>query len=94
MLRLYRQLEDLSGGSVESRLARLLLRLSERIGEPFPGGTLVPTKLRRRELARMAATSLESVSRTLHRWEKDGVIVLQPVGLVVKDRRRLTALAG
>lgn len=94
MLRLYRQLDDLAGGSVQSRLARLLLRLAERIGEPFPGGTLVPVKLRRRELALMAATSLESVSRTLHRWEKDGVLVLQPVGFVVKDRRKLNALAG
>jgi CRP-like cAMP-binding protein len=94
MLRLYRQLDDLAGGSVESRLARLLLRLTERIGEPFPGGTLVPVKLRRGELAIMAATSLESVSRTLRRWDKDGVLVLQPVGFVVKDRRKLNALAG
>jgi CRP-like cAMP-binding protein len=94
MVRLYRQLHDLSAGSVDSRLARLLVRLMERVGEPFPGGTFIPIKLRRRELAGMAATSLESVSRTLHRWEKDDLLILQPAGVVVKDRGRLAELAG
>jgi hypothetical protein len=73
---------------------RVLLRLMDRVGEPFPGGTLIPVKLRRRELATMAATTLESVSRALNRWQKEGIVVLQPQGFVVKDKRALARLAG
>ena len=38
-----------------------LLNLADRSGVPFPGGTLVPLRLRRSDLASLAATTLESV---------------------------------
>lgn len=94
LIRSYRRLHDLAAGSVQSRLARVVLRLAERAGEPFPDGILVPVKLRRRELAAMAATSLESVSRTLNRWHRDRLLALQPVGFVIRDYARLEKLCG
>ncbi|MBX7116742.1 MAG: Crp/Fnr family transcriptional regulator [Myxococcaceae bacterium] len=58
VLRLTRHIEALSAGSVEHRLAQMLVELAERFGEPFPGGTLLPVHLRREDLAALAATTL------------------------------------
>jgi hypothetical protein len=72
VLRLTRRLEALSAGSVSQRMARVLLGLTERFGEPFPGGTLMPVRLRREDLAALAATTLESASPTDQRVEAPG----------------------
>ena len=42
----------------------------------------------------MAATTLESVSRTLNKMERAGVIRLQPVGFVVRDAGALKKRCG
>lgn len=83
--RLMRLVQDLSAGNVERRLARVLVGLADRAGEPFPGGIYVPIRLRRADLAALAATSVESVSRKLAGWTKRGWLVAQPVGYLVRD---------
>lgn len=93
VLRLMRQVQALSAGSVEQRLARVLLGLAERAGEPFPGGVLVPLRLRRMDLASLAATTLESTSRRLSQWSKLGWVVPQPAGYLLKNLDALRALA-
>lgn len=95
VLRLSRLVEDLSSGSVERRLARVFLRLVERAGTPIPGnGLLLPLRLRRADLAAMAATTLESASRNISRWRRRRWIEPQPVGYLVRDLAALRALAG
>jgi CRP-like cAMP-binding protein len=91
--RLMRLVEDLSAGSVERRLARVLLGLVERAGEPFPGGVYVPIRLRRSDLAALAATTEESVSRKLGAWTRRGWLVAQPVGYLVRDVQALRLVA-
>lgn len=93
VLRLTRRVEALSGGSVEQRLARVLVSLTERFGTPFPGGTLMPARLRREDLASLAATTVESASRQISRWRRANLIVPQPFGFLVRDVPRLTAIA-
>lgn len=92
--RLNRLVTGLSAGSVPRRLAAALLELAERSGGPFPGGTLVPVRLRRADLAALAATSAESVSRQLAGWRRGGVIVPQPAGFVVPDLDLLRRIAA
>jgi CRP-like cAMP-binding protein len=92
VLRLTRRLEALSAGSVSQRMARVLLGLTERFGEPFPGGTLMPVRLRREDLAALAATTLESASRQISAWKRQGVLVPQPFGFLIKDLHRLREL--
>jgi CRP-like cAMP-binding protein len=92
--RLMRLVESLSAGSVERRLARVLLGLLERAGERFPGGVYVPVKLRRGDLAALAATSEESVSRKIGGWVRQGWLVPQPIGYLVRDVGALRAAAG
>lgn len=92
VLRLSRQVEALSSGAVGQRLARVLTGLAERFGEPFPGGTFLPLRLRREDLAAMAATTLESASRQVSAWARAGILVPQPAGFLLKDLQALHAL--
>lgn len=93
VLRLTRRLEALSAGSVTQRLARVLVGLTERFGTPFPGGTLMPVRLRREDLAALAATTIESASRQISAWKKQGVLVPQPFGFLITDAQRLRELS-
>lgn len=94
VLRLTRRLEALSAGSVADRLARVLLSLAERFGTPFPGGTLLPVRLRREDLAALAATTFESASRQINQWKRRGVLVPQPNGFLLKDLAALRRQGG
>jgi CRP-like cAMP-binding protein len=93
VLRLARRVEALSAGNVSQRLARVLLGLTERFGTPFPGGTLLPVRLRREDLAVLAATTVESASRQISAWKRDGLVVPQPVGFLLRDLARLQELS-
>lgn len=89
VLRLTRQVEALTAGDVEQRLARVMIGLVDRFGEPFPGGVLVPVRLRREDLASLAATTLESTSRRLSEWKRAGIVSPQPSGYLIRDVARL-----
>lgn len=83
----YRQLAT---ERVERRLARTLLRLASQAGRKTPEGVLIDLPLTRRDLADMTGTTLYTVSRTLSRWEAQGlissrrerVVIVFPHGLV------------
>lgn len=92
--RLMRLVEGLSAGNVVRRLATTLANLAARVGEPFPGGLLVPIRLRRAELAALAATSVESVSRCLAAWQRGGVLTVLPEGYLIRDPAELERLAS
>lgn len=91
--RLQRQVELLSAGSVTQRLAATLVGLAARAGVPFPGGVLVPLRLRRSDLAALAATRPESVSRHVAAWQRRGLLLLQPAGYLLKELGALHRLA-
>ncbi|HWB53700.1 MAG TPA: Crp/Fnr family transcriptional regulator [Tepidisphaeraceae bacterium] len=82
--------EELATEQVEQRLARMVLRLVQRVGRRVENGVLVDMRLSRQELAEMTGTSLFTVSRILNRWQEAGLIqsrrqritILHPHGLV------------
>lgn len=92
--RLMGMVQSLSAGNVERRLASVLLSLAERAGEPFPGGTLLPLRLRRADLAALAATTVESSSRCISAWRRRGVLTPQPAGYLLRDLDALRAIAA
>ncbi len=92
--RLLARLDVLEGSSVDRRLSRTLLSLAEQFGEPFPGGTLIPVRLRRVDLASLAATTLETASRKMSEWERRGYLVTQPAGLLIRRPDALRELSG
>lgn len=89
------KIDVLSAGSVEARLAALLLKLNGRFGDDFEDGTnQIPVVLSRRDLASLVATSLETVIRVMSRWEREGVLNTTRRGFVLRDLGRLELLSG
>jgi hypothetical protein len=50
-------------------------------------------RLRREDLASLAATTVESASRQISAWKRAGVLVPQPFGFLIRDVPRLRALS-
>lgn len=92
---LFDKIDVLSAGSVEARLATLLLKLNDRFGDDFDDGTSeIPVALSRRDLAELVATSFETAIRIMSRWEREGLLETTRRGFTLRDVTRLTALSG
>jgi CRP/FNR family transcriptional regulator len=85
---------ELAGGSVESRFARLFLRLADEIGRRQEGGVLVPLHLSRQELSDFTGTTIETSIRIMSRWGKDGLVETRDDGFLVKDFGALENLSS
>lgn len=85
---------ELSCFRVETRFAKLMLKLSDSVGQPRAGGTLIPIVLSRQELAEMTGTTVETAIRVMSRWRKRGVVDTRPDGFLVCDRAVLEQAAG
>lgn len=94
LVELTRRIGELTGGRVESRIARLFLKLAEQVGRAERGGTFIPMVLSRQELADLTATTVETTIRIMSRWGKDEVIRTEKDGFVVVDRATLEGLAA
>jgi len=65
---------DLGNGTVENRLAHVLLALGARVGAAAAGGVKVPVQLSRQELAAMVGARIETVIRVMSRWHKEDLV--------------------
>lgn len=83
----------LSGGTVEQRVASTLLALADKVGEPRGDSILLQLPLTRGDLAAMTGTTTESVSRTLSKLRRQGVVETGRRWTAVTDREALKALA-
>lgn len=79
---------------VEQRVAATLVRLAGKFGEPHDGGLLIQLPLSRADLAGMAGTTTESVSRTMSRFRKDGLVESGRRWTLVRDRAALENIAA
>ena len=77
---------------VEPRFALLFRRLSASVGQPRDGGTFIPVRLSRQDLADMAGTTIETSIRVLSRWGKEGVVETSPGGFLIRDHASLARL--
>jgi CRP/FNR family transcriptional regulator len=93
LVELTNRLTELSGGRVEARLARFLLKLADDIGQRRDGGTFIPLALSRQELADMIGTTIETSIRIMSRWGKQDVVRTEKDGFLVVDRSALEAVA-
>lgn len=67
-------IEHLSAYTVEQRIARSLTNLVNKIGVEQDGATLIDIPLSRQDLADMAGTTVESASRVMSEFKRDGLI--------------------
>lgn len=88
------RLSELTGGRIESRIARLFLKLAENLGRPTEeGGVFIPLPLSRQELADLIGTTIETTIRIMSRWGKEGIVATGPEGFTILDRDTLEELA-
>ena len=72
--------------------ARLLLELAHQIGEHVNGGFRFPLLLTHEEMASMACTTRETVTRTLGQFRKDGSISIEDSVITLHQPDRLQNL--
>lgn len=94
--RLYEAHENirvLSTERVEQRLARTLLYLADKTGMYDEHGAIKLTMaVSRQELAEMSGTTIETVSRTLKQWERNGLLSAGREQIIVFNREGLAYL--
>ena len=94
LVELTNRLAELTGGRIESRFARLFLKLASEMGRAERGGTFIPLALSRQELADMTGTTIETCIRIMSRWNKDDVVRTEKDGFVVLDVKELERIAA
>lgn len=92
---LHDKIDVLSAGSVEARLATLLLKLYDKFGDDYEDGTSrIPIALSRRELSDLVSTSFETAIRVMTRWEREALVATEPGGFVLRNLHALEHISG
>jgi CRP-like cAMP-binding protein len=84
-------IRQLSAFSVEQRIAHVLLKLAEKLGEQGEPGLLIQLPLSRSDLAEMVGTTTETASRVMSRFQNDGLIQSGRRWVSITDVAGLTA---
>ncbi len=66
--------EDLAFREVPARLARFLLELTERRGQPLDQGWLIPLELSTEEIASLLGSTRQTVSTLINQWQREGIL--------------------
>lgn len=87
------RVRELTTERVSQRLAHTLLRLMRQTGTRDPGGVLIAHPLTRQEFADLTGTTLYTVSRTLSRWQAQGILLSTRRQLLIRAPQRLETLS-
>ena len=88
------RVNELTRGAVERRLAMMLRRFADRVGEERADGTVwIPIPLSRQDLAELCNTVVETATRAMGRFARAGILETRPGGFIVRDRQALTRIA-
>jgi CRP-like cAMP-binding protein len=79
------QVEDVLFRHLESRVAKALLQLVERVGLRALHSPSVELHVSQRELGSMAGGSRESVNKILQNWHRQGLIDLSKGSIIIRD---------
>lgn len=93
LVELTNRLEELSGGRIEPRFARLFLKLASQMGRQERGGVFIPLSLSRQELADMTGTTIETCIRIMSRWGKQDIVRTDKDGFIILDRAELESIS-
>jgi CRP/FNR family transcriptional regulator, nitrogen oxide reductase regulator len=84
---------QLATEKVERRIARALVRLVEQAGRRTEHGVLIDLPLSREDIAQMTGTTLYTVSRTVSRWEAEGILEAGRQRIVIVQPHALVSIA-
>ncbi len=85
-------IKQLSSYTVEQRVASALCRLAGKLGQQGDEGVLIQLPFSRQDLAAMAGTTTETVSRVMSRFADTGLIKTGRKWVAVTDQEGLAAL--
>ncbi len=92
---LMQKIKELAAGGVEYRMAHLLLKLADRIGEESgDAGITIPLVLSRQDIADLVGTTVETAIRVMSRWRKMDIVTNDKRGILIRDRDTLEDLAA
>jgi CRP-like cAMP-binding protein len=84
------KMRALSTERVDVRLANILLKLSDKVGEPTSEGLRINLPLSRQDLADMTGTTIETAIRIMSKFRKEELVHTESGGfIVILDHERL-----
>jgi CRP-like cAMP-binding protein len=84
---------DLAFRDVPSRLAAVLVMLSERYGQSETGGVYLAQVISQVEMSEMVGTAREVIYRALKSFEAQGILKKDPQGILIYDLKALRRIA-
>ena len=88
------QLLLLGNGSAEEKVATFLIGWRDRLTRRSDPAKTVPLPMSRQDIADYLGLTIETVSRTFTKLERDGVIEILPGSVCLRDPARAEALAA
>ena len=86
-------LKNIALERVESRIAALLLKLSNKVGIETSEGLLIDIRLTKQDVADMVGTTVETSIRTFSKFKKQGLIADMDGKFIIKDLKKLMELS-
>lgn len=83
---------EMSTKHVEQRIARALLRLIAQSGRQVEQGIEISFPITRKDVSEMTGTTLQTVSRLLSSWEKNGLVTSKRKKIIICNPHQLTVL--
>lgn len=87
-------MKNLAVERVEKRIASVLLKLAEKVGEKDENGVRLNMHLTRQDIAEMAGTTVETAIRVMSRFNKEDIVKSIEGKIVITDHKRLAEIAG
>ncbi len=89
------RVQDLSSGPLARRVAKMLLKLSERVGIDRGNGEIrIPIPLSRQDIAELCGTTTETAIRLMSRFDKSNWVKKAERGLILINPKALRAVAN
>lgn len=85
-------LKNIALERVESRIASLLLKLSDKAGKKVSDGIVIDMKLTKQDIAEMVGTTVETSIRTISKLKKLAIVTDRDGKIVIKDMDKLKSL--
>jgi len=89
----HEMMRQLSVYSTDQRIAFVLLKLGDKLGEQKDVGLLIQLPLSRGDLAQLSGTTTETASRVMSQFQKEGLIQAGRQWVAITNRARLADLA-
>lgn len=85
---------EMSTQQVDQRIANAVLRLINQSGRKIDDVIEIDFPITRQDISNMTGTTLHTVSRTMSKWEKQGLIESRRKKIVVRDAHSIVILSG